>query len=97
MQTGLGHSPVTEVRGLTFLRSEIAETQSVLAHICIGHAFWWSVSSIRSSSAGASPPDMTNWLQTTLPSSNSQRFEFGCALMSPRPSQGLVKTDDLKK
>jgi transposase len=39
-------SPVTEVRGLTFLRSEIVETQSALAHICIRHAIWWSVSSI---------------------------------------------------
>src|SRR4051794_40284201 len=66
-QTGLEHSPVTEVRGLTFLRSEIAKTQSVLARICIRHAIWWSASSIRSSNAGASPPDMINWPQTTLP------------------------------
>jgi hypothetical protein len=37
-QTGLEHSPVTEVRGLTFLRSKIAKIQSLLAHICIVHA-----------------------------------------------------------
>jgi hypothetical protein len=74
------------VRGLTFLRSEVAKTQSVLAHICIGHAIWWSASSTGSSNAGASPPDMTNSPQTTLPSSSSQRLEFGCVLMSPRPS-----------
>jgi hypothetical protein len=30
---------------------------------------------------------MINWPQTTLPSSNSQRFGFGWALMSPRPRQ----------
>ena len=66
--------------------SEIAKTQSVLAHVCIGHAIWWSASSIRSSNAGASPPDVTNWRQITLPSSSSQPFGFGSALMSPRPN-----------
>jgi uncharacterized protein YbjT (DUF2867 family) len=37
--------------------------------------------------AGASLPGMTNSPQTTLPSSSSQPFGFGYALMSPRPSR----------
>jgi hypothetical protein len=35
-------SPVNTVRGPTFLRSEIAKTHFVLAHICTGRAIWWS-------------------------------------------------------
>lgn len=82
---GLEHKPVTEVRGLTFLRSKIAKTQFVLAHIGIAHAIWWSASSRKSSNAGASPPDMTNWPQTTSRSSNSLRFGFGCAAYESTP------------
>jgi hypothetical protein len=40
MRTGSEHSPVNAVRGPTFLRSEIANTQFVLAHICAGRAIW---------------------------------------------------------
>ena len=76
------------VPGPPFLRSEIAKTQFVLAHICTGRAIWWSASSTGSSNAGASLPGMTNSPQTTLPSSSSQPFAFGYALMSPRPSTG---------
>src|SRR6516165_5672062 len=85
MRTGSEHSPVSTVRGPTFLRSEIARTQFVSAHICTGRAIWWSASSTGSSNAGASLPDMTNSPRTTLPSSSSQPFGFGYALMSPRP------------
>jgi transposase len=60
-------------------------TQFVSAHICTGRAIWWSASSTGSSNAGASLPDMTNSPRTTLPSSSSQPFGFGYALMSPRP------------
>ena len=65
----------------------IAKTQFVLAHICTGRAIWWSASSTESSNAGASLPGMTNSPQTTLPSSSSQPFGFGSALMSPRPRE----------
>jgi hypothetical protein len=92
MRTGSEHSPVNTVRGPTFLRSEIAKIQFVLAHICTGRAIWWSGSSTGSSNAGASLPDMTNSPQTTLPSSSSQPFGFGYALMSPRPSSISSRT-----
>jgi transposase len=48
---------------------------------------WSSGSSTRSSSVGASPPATTSSQPTTLPSSSSLLFGFGCAFMSPRPSQ----------
>ena len=92
MRTGSEHSPVNTVRGPTFLRSEIAKTQFVLAHICTGRAIWWSASSTESSNAGASLPGMTNSPQTTLPSSSSQPFGFGYALLSPRPSSACSRS-----
>jgi transposase len=85
-QIGSGHSPVNTVRGPTFLQSEIAESQSALAHICTGRAIWLSVSSTRSSNVGVLRPDTTNSPQTTSPSSNWHQSEFGYALMSSRPS-----------
>jgi transposase len=44
-------------------------------------------SSTRSSNVVASRPDMTNSRLTIWHSSNSHQSEFGCALMSPRPSR----------
>jgi hypothetical protein len=47
-------------------------------------------SSTGSSSVGVLRPGMTNSPQTTSPSSNWHRSEFGYALMSPRPSTTLA-------
>jgi transposase len=51
---------------------------------------WSSASSTRSSSVGVSRPDMTNSRPTIWRSLNSHQSEFGCALMSPRPSTTLA-------
>jgi transposase len=59
---------------------------SALAPTSTGHAIWLSGSSTGLSNVGGSPRDMTNSPPTTSPSSSSQPFGFGYALMSPRPS-----------
>jgi len=69
-----------------FHPNEIAKTRSALVRICIARATWSSASSTRSSSVGVSRPDMTSSQPTIWRLSNSHQFEFGCALMSPRPS-----------
>src|SRR4051794_8841384 len=85
MQIGSENSPVSTVHGLTFHQNVTAKAPSALAPIFTGHAIWLSGSSTGSSNVGGSPRDMTNSRPTTSPSSSSQPFGFGYALMSPRP------------
>src|SRR5215212_1394765 len=80
------NSPVSTVHGPTFHQNVTAKAPSALAPIFTGHAIWLSGSSTGSSNVGGSPRDMTNSRPTTSPSSSSQPFGFGYALMSPRPS-----------
>jgi hypothetical protein len=72
--------------GRIFRRSEIAKTQSASARICIVRAISLNGSSTRSSNVAVSRPDMTSSQPTIWHSSNSHQSEFGCVLMSPRPS-----------
>src|SRR3977135_3568163 len=82
MQIGSENSPVSTVHGPTFHQNITAKAPSA-------SAIWLSGSSTGSSNVGGSPRDMTNSRPTTLPSSSSQPFGFGYALMSPRPSSSF--------
>jgi hypothetical protein len=87
---GSGSLFAARAHGRTFRRNEIAKIRSASARIYIVHATWSSASSTRSSSVGVSRPDTTNSQLTIWRSSNSHQSEFGCVLMSPRPSLPVV-------
>ena len=84
--TGSGSLFTSRAPGRTFRRNEIAKTRSASARICIVHATWSNGSSTRSSSVGVWRPDTTNSQLTIWRSSNLHQSEFGCVLISPRPS-----------
>jgi hypothetical protein len=76
---------MSDIRRISDLQFGVANTeidmiQAVLAHVCTGHAIWWSASSTGSSNAGAPPPDMTNLPQTTLPSSTRSHSDLATRL-----------------
>jgi transposase len=90
MRIGLGSLPVSKEHGQTFRRNETVKIRSASARICIARAIWSNGSSTRSSNVGVSRPDTTNSRQTIWRSSSLHQSEFGCVLMSPRPSRSLI-------
>ena len=84
-RTGSGSLPASKARGPTSRRNAIAKTRSNSALTCIARAISSNGSSARSSSVGASLPDMTSSQPTIGRSSSLHQFEFGCVLMRPRP------------
>jgi len=84
-RTGSGSLPASKARGPTSRRNAIAKIRSVSALTCIARAISSNGSSARSSSVGASLPDMTSSQPTIGRSSSLHQFEFGCVLMRPRP------------
>ena len=68
-------------------RDAIALSQSASPRISTALATWSNGSSTRSSTVGEWQRATTSWRQTTLRSFNSRRSGYGCALISPRPSE----------
>jgi hypothetical protein len=80
--------------GRIFRRNEIAKTRSASARICIVRELSSNGCSTRSSNVGVSRPDMTSSQPTIWCSSSSHQSEFGCVLLSPRPSTTLAEFGD---
>jgi hypothetical protein len=89
MPTGSETLPPKEAPGQTSRRDAIATTRSASAPSSTASATWLSGSSTRSNSVVGSQRAMTNSPPTTLRSSSLRRSGYGCALMSPRPSQAV--------
>jgi hypothetical protein len=72
--------------GPTYRREAIATSRFTLAE----RANWLNGSSIRSNNADGSRRATTSSRPTILPSSSLSQYGCGCALMSPRPSDGAA-------
>jgi transposase len=87
MPTGSEPLPRGRARWPISRRDAIAARRFASARISIEPAIWSNGSSIRSSIVGGLQRATTSWLRTTLRSFSLRRSDYGCALMSPRPSR----------
>jgi len=87
--TPIGSEPLPPkgALGPTSHQDAIAASRFASARISIEPAIWSSGSSTRSSTVAGLQPATTSWRRTISPSSSLRRSGYGCALMSPRPSQ----------
>ena len=88
--TGSEYLPPRRAFGPTFRRDAIATSRSASARISTAPAIWSRGSSTRSSNVGGSRRAMTSSPRITLPSSSLHPSEYGCELMSSRPSTTLA-------
>jgi len=86
MWTGSGALRPRRVHGPTSRHEATAPSLSASARISTALGTWSSASSTSSTATGLRRA-MTSSPPTTLPSFNSHRSGYGCALISPRPSQ----------
>jgi transposase len=87
MPIGSEPLPPRKTSGPTSHRGAIEASRSASARISTVLATWSNACSTRSSTAAGLQRATTDSPRTTLRSFNSRRSGYGCALMSPRPSQ----------
>jgi transposase len=87
-------SPPRRAFGPTSRQDAIATIRSASARISTALGIWLSGSSTRSSSVGGFRHATTNSQPITSPLSSLHQSGFGCALMSPRPSQNIRRIAD---
>jgi hypothetical protein len=96
-RTGLESLPARMGRGRTFRRNAIAKTLSASARICVASVsraeLDRTVLQQDQAMSVCRDPIRQTPRPTIWPSSNSHQSEFGCVLMSPRPSR-LLKNPD---